>query len=58
MKISRQEYWSGGAHFPSPEDLPTPGIESVSRVSPALQADSLPAVPSGKPSSINEASAK
>ena len=31
----RQEYWSG---LPSPEDLPDPGIESVS---PALQADSL-----------------
>ena len=33
----RQEYWSG-LPFPSPGDLPNPGMESVS---PALQADSL-----------------
>ena len=33
----RQEYWSG-LPFPSPEDLPKPGIEPGS---PALQADSL-----------------
>ena len=36
--FSSQEYWSG-LPFPSPEDLPDPGIESWS---PALQADSLP----------------
>ena len=30
-------------------DLPDPGIEPVSPVSPALQADSSPAEPSGKP---------
>ena len=35
--ISRQEYWSG-LPFPSPGNLPNPGIEPVS---PALQADSL-----------------
>ena len=35
----RQEYWSG-LPFPSPGDLPSPGIEPWS---PALQADSLPA---------------
>ena len=35
MEFSRQEYWSG-VSFPSPEDLPNPGIESGS---PALQAD-------------------
>ena len=34
----RQEYWSG-LPFPSPGDLPDPGIEPGS---PALQADSLP----------------
>ena len=28
--------------FPPPEDLPDPGFEPVSPVSPALQADSLP----------------
>ena len=36
--FSRQEYWSE-LPFPSPEDLPDPGIELRS---PALQADSLP----------------
>ena len=32
--------------FPSPRDLPDPGIEPRS---PALQADSLPSKPAGKP---------
>ena len=42
MEFSRQEYWSG-LPFPSPGDLPDPGIESGS---PALQEDSLlPASP-------------
>ena len=36
MEFSRQEYWSG-LPFPSPGDLPDPGIEPGS---PALQADS------------------
>ena len=44
--ISRQEYWRG-LPFPTPRDLPDPGIEPASPVSPALQADSLPAKPSG-----------
>ena len=35
MGFSRQEYWSG-LPFPSPGDLPNPGIESRS---PALQTD-------------------
>ena len=38
MGFPRQEYWSG-LPFPSPGDLPNPGIN---RGSPALQADSLP----------------
>ena len=38
MGFSRQEYWNG-LQFPSPGDLPDPGIEPVSSV---LQADSLP----------------
>ena len=38
--LSRQEYWSG-LPFPSPGDLPNPGIEPVYPVSPALQVDSL-----------------
>ena len=35
MEFSRQEYWSG-LPFPSPVDLPDPGIKLVSLVSPAL----------------------
>ena len=38
MGFSGQEYWSG-LPFPSPGDLPDPGIEPRS---PALQADALP----------------
>ena len=45
MEFFRPEYWSGYP-FPSPGDLPNPGIEPRS---PALQADSLPAEPYGKP---------
>ena len=45
MEFSRPEYWSGEP-LPSPGDLPNPGIEPRS---PALQADSLPAEPQGKP---------
>ena len=44
MGFSRQECWSG-LPFPSPEDLPDPGIEPVS---PALQADALPSEPPRK----------
>ena len=44
MEFSRQEYWSG-LPFPSPGDLPDPGIEPGS---PALQADALPSEPPGK----------
>ena len=44
MEFSRQEYWSG-LPFPSPGDLPNPGIESKS---PSLQVDSLPSEPWGK----------
>ena len=35
MGFARQEYWSG-LPFPSPGDLPDPGIEPVSLVNPAL----------------------
>ena len=45
MEFFRQEYWSG-LLFPSPRDLPDPGIEPES---PVLQADSLPSVSQGKP---------
>ena len=45
MGFSRQEYWSG-LPFPSPGDLPNPGIEPDS---PALQADALTSEPPGRP---------
>ena len=48
MEFSRQEYQSG-LPFPSPGDLPNPGIETGSPVSVELQVNSLPAEPSGKP---------
>ena len=41
MGFPRQEYWSG-LPFPSPGDLPNPGIELRS---PVLQADALPSEP-------------
>ena len=44
MGFSRQEYW-GGLPFPSPGDLPHPGIKPRS---PALQADALTSEPPGK----------
>ena len=48
MGFSRQEYWSGSL-CPTPGDLPDPGVEGMSPVSPALQVDSLPTEPPGKP---------
>ena len=45
MEFFKQEYWSG-LPFPSPGNLPDSGIEPGS---PALQADSLPSEPPGKP---------
>ena len=50
MGFSRQEYWSG---LPCPPlgDFPNPGIEPRS---PALQSDSLPSEPLGKPSGVLE----
>ena len=44
MGFSRQEYWSG-LPFPSPGDLPDPGVEPGS---PALEADALTSEPPGK----------
>ena len=44
VEFSRSEYWSG-QHFPSPGDLPNPGMEPRS---PTLRADSLPIEPPGK----------
>ena len=45
MEFPRPEY-SSGYPFPSPADLPKPGIEQGS---PASQADSLPTELTGKP---------
>ena len=45
MGFSRPEYWSG-LPFPSPGDLPDPGIKPRS---PALRADALPPETSGEP---------
>ena len=45
MGFSRQEYWSG-LPFPSPGDLPNPGIEPGSST---LEADALTSEPPGKP---------
>ena len=45
MEFPRQEYWSG-LPFPSTGDHPNTGIKPRS---PALQADSLPLAPPGKP---------
>ena len=49
MEFSRQEHWSG-LSFPPPRDLPDPGTEPAS---PALQVDSLPPEPPGKPKNIH-----
>ena len=48
--FSRQESWSG-LLFPSPGDLPDPGIKLRSS---AMQADSLPSEPTGKHQEIEE----
>ena len=45
MGFSTPEYWSG-LPFPSPGDLPNPGIAPGS---PALEADALTSEPPGKP---------
>ena len=48
MGFPRQEYWSG-LPFYSPGDLPAPETEAASPVYPALQTNSLPTEPPGKP---------
>ena len=49
VKFSRQEYWNG-LPFPSPGDLPDPGVEPRS---PTLQVDALPSEPPGKPTMLD-----
>ena len=48
MELSRQEYWSGFP-FPTQGDLPDPGIELRSSVSPALVDRFFTTVLPGKP---------
>ena len=48
MEVFRQEYWSR-LPFPTPGNLPHPGIKPKSLASPALLADSLPLCHLGSP---------
>ena len=52
MGFFRQEYCNRLPFPPPPGDRPDPGIEPESPVSPAMQVDSLPAEPPGKPQTI------
>ena len=54
MGLSRQDYWSG-LPFPSPGDLPDPGIEPGS---PTLEAAALTSEPPGKPLVLRRVTAK
>ena len=53
MGFPRQEHWSG-LPFPSPEDLPGPGIKPVS---PALTGRFFTTEPIGKPNHLTGAAA-
>ena len=48
MGFSSQEYWSG-LPGPPPGDLPHPGMEPASLMSPAWGGRFLPLAPPGKP---------
>ena len=52
MGLSGQEHWIG-LPFPSPEDIPNPGIKPSSCVSPVLAADSLALSHQGSPHHFN-----
>ena len=52
MRLSSQEYWSG-LPFPSPGELPDPGIEPKSPAGPVLQADYFLLSHEGSPSYSN-----
>ena len=47
MDVSRQECWSG-LQFPTPGDLPDPGIDPGAVASPALAGGFFTPVPHGK----------
>ena len=53
LGFPRQEYWSGSS-FPSPGDLPDPGIEPTSPVSHALAGRFFTTVQPGKPKSYKD----
>ena len=48
MGFSRQQYWNG-LPFPLPRDLPDPGIEPLSPVSPVLAGEFFTTEPLGNP---------
>ena len=48
LGLPRQEYWSG-LPFPTPRDLPDPGLKPASLASPALLGRFFPAEPPEKP---------
>jgi len=48
MAFSKQEYWSG-LLFPTPGDLPNPGIKPMFHWSPALAGGFFTTEPPGKP---------
>ena len=50
IRFPRQEYWSG-LPFPTPGDLPDPGIKLTSPASPALAGGFFTTEPPGKPCS-------
>ena len=52
MGFSRQAYWSG-LPFPSPGDLPDPGVEPMSPVSHALAGGFFTTEPLGKPPKLS-----
>ena len=51
MEFSRQEYWNG-LSFPTPRDLPNPGIKPKCPVSPALADEFFTTVSPGKLSTM------
>ena len=53
MRFSRQECW-GGLPFPTPGDLPNPGLEPASPESPALAGGFFTMAPLGKPTTFNK----
>ena len=53
IEFSRQEYWSG-LPFPSPENLPDPGIKPKSFLSPALGGWFFPLCHLGSHGPLNE----